>query len=297
MTEAGQQKDYLIRGTAYNGKVRVFAVRTTQLVDELRRRHGTYPTATAALGRTASAAAMMGAMLKGEEKLTIQVKGNGPLGQIVVDANAYGEVRGYVNNPEVHLPSNAQGKLDVAGAVGREGFIYMIKDLGLKEPYRGSTPIVSGELAEDFTYYFAKSEQTPSAVGLGVLVDTDGSVIEAGGFIIQLLPGLTDEEITKIENALGVLPTVTTLLNQGMDLDEMLRQIVDDVQIMDQMDIQFRCQCSRDRVETTLLSLGKSAIEQLIADDEQAEVICHFCNEPYQFNREELAALLERATK
>ncbi|MFD0621237.1 MULTISPECIES: Hsp33 family molecular chaperone HslO [Paenibacillus] len=297
MTEAGQQKDYLIRGTAYNGKVRVFAVRTTQLVDELRRRHGTYPTATAALGRTASAAAMMGAMLKGEEKLTIQVKGNGPLGQIVVDANAYGEVRGYVNNPDVHLPSNAQGKLDVAGAVGREGFIYMIKDLGLKEPYRGSTPIVSGELAEDFTYYFAKSEQTPSAVGLGVLVDTDGSVIEAGGFIIQLLPGLTDEEITKIENALGVLPTVTTLLNQGMDLDEMLRQIVDDVQIMDQMDIQFRCQCSRDRVETTLLSLGKSEIEQLIADDEQAEVICHFCNEPYQFNREELAALLERATK
>ncbi|WP_314590697.1 Hsp33 family molecular chaperone HslO [Paenibacillus terrigena] len=297
MTEAGQQKDYLIRGTAYNGKVRVFAVRTTQLVDELRRRHGTYPTATAALGRTASAAAMMGAMLKGEEKLTIQVKGNGPLGQIVVDANAYGEVRGYVNNPDVHLPSNAQGKLDVAGAVGREGFIYMIKDLGLKEPYRGSTPIVSGELAEDFTYYFAKSEQTPSAVGLGVLVDTDGSVIEAGGFIIQLLPGLTDEEITKIENALGVLPTVTTLLKQGMDLDEMLRQIVDDVQIMDQMDIQFRCKCSRDRVETTLLSLGKSEIEQLIADDEQAEVICHFCNEPYQFNREELAALLERATK
>lgn len=297
MTEAGQQKDYLIRGTAYNGKVRVFAVRTTQLVDELRRRHDTYPTATAALGRTASAAAMMGAMLKGEEKLTIQVKGDGPIGQIVVDANAHGDVRGYVNNPDVHLPSNAQGKLDVAGAVGREGFIYIIKDLGLKEPYRGSTPIVSGELAEDFTYYFAKSEQTPSAVGLGVLVDTDGSVIEAGGFIIQLLPGLTDEEITKIENALGVLPTVTTLLNQGMDLDEMLCQIVDDVQIMDQMDIQFRCKCSRDRVETTLLSLGKSEIEQLIADDEQAEVVCHFCNEPYKFNREELTALLERATK
>lgn len=294
MTEIEQKQDYLIRGTAYNGKVRVFAVRTTQLVDELRRRHDTLPTATAALGRTASAAAMMGAMLKGEEKLTVQVKGDGPIGQIVVDANARGEVRGYVNNPAVHLPSNAQGKLDVAGAVGREGFIYIIKDLGLKEPYRGSTPIISGELAEDFTYYFAKSEQTPSAVGLGVLVNTDGSVMEAGGFIIQLLPGLSDEEITKIENALGKLPTVTTLLHQGMDLEEMLGQVVEDVQIMDQMDIQFRCQCSRERVETTILSLGKAEIEQMIAEDGEAEVICHFCNEPYRFNSEELADLLKR---
>ncbi|MEH7087357.1 Hsp33 family molecular chaperone HslO, partial [Neobacillus drentensis] len=174
MTQEQQQqhKDYLIRGTALGGKVRAFAVRTTQLVDELRRRHNTYPTATAALGRTVSATAMMGAMLKGEEKLTVQVKGDGPLGQIVVDANAHGEVRGYVANPDVHLPSNAQGKLDVAGAVGTDGFIHIIKDLGLKEPYRGSIPIISGELAEDFTYYFAKSEQTPSAVGLGVLVNT-----------------------------------------------------------------------------------------------------------------------------
>jgi molecular chaperone Hsp33 len=295
MTQEQQQKDYLIRGTAFGGKVRAFAVRTTQLVDELRRRHNTYPTATAALGRTVTAAAMMGAMLKGEEKLTVQVKGDGPLGKIVVDANAHGEVRGYVTNPDVHLPSNAQGKLDVAGAVGTDGFIHITKDLGLKEPYRGSIPIISGELAEDFTYYFAKSEQTPSAVGLGVLVNTDNSVIEAGGFIIQLLPGLSDEEITKIENAVGMLPPVTALLDQGLELDELLRWIVDDVQVMDQMDIVFRCKCSRERVEQTLVSLGKDELEQLIAEDGQAEVICHFCNEPYQFGREELVTLLERA--
>lgn len=165
--ERENMQDMLIRGTGLGGKVRIFAVRTTGLVNELQRRHGTYPTATAALGRTVTAAAMMGAMLKGDEKLTVQVKGDGPIGQIVADANAHGEVRGYVTHPQVHLASNAQGKLDVAGAVGRSGFIHVIKDLGLKEPYRGSSPIISGELAEDFTYYFATSEQTPSAVGLG----------------------------------------------------------------------------------------------------------------------------------
>lgn len=165
-----------------NGRVRAFAVRTTELVDELRRRHDTYPTATAALGRTVTAAAIMGAMLKGQEKLAIMVKGNGPLGQITAESNALGEVRGYVRNPHVHLPSNSMGKLDVAGAVGTEGFIDISKDLGMKEPYRGSVPIVSGELGEDFTYYFALSEQTPAAVGLGVLVETDNSVRVAGGF-------------------------------------------------------------------------------------------------------------------
>lgn len=294
MTQEHEHKDYLIRGTAMGGKVRAFAVRTTQLVNELRRRHDTYPTATAALGRTVSATAMMGAMLKGEERLAVQVKGDGPVGQIAVDANAHGEVRGYVTNPQVHLPSNAQGKLDVAGAVG-EGFIYVTKDLGLKEPYRGSVPLISGELAEDFTYYFAKSEQTPSAVGLGVLVDTDNSVIEAGGFIIQLLPGLTDEEITKLENAIGMLPPVTALLDQGLELDELLSWIVDDVQIMDRMDIVFRCQCSHDRVAKTLISLGKDELEQLIEEEGRAEVVCHFCNEAYQFERAELEDLLQRA--
>lgn len=290
-----QEQDYLIRGTAFGGKVRVFAVRTTHLVDELQRRHGTYPTATAALGRTVTAAAMMGAMLKGNEKLTIQVKGDGPIGQIVADANADGEVRGYVTHPQVHLASNAQGKLDVAGAVGREGFIHVIKDLGLKEPYHGSVPIISGELGEDFTYYFAKSEQTPSAVGLGVLVDTDSSVITAGGFIVQLLPGLADEDITKIENAVGMLPPVTALLDQGLELDELLGWIVEDVNVLDRMDIRFQCKCSYERVEQTLISLGKQEIEEMIKEDGKAEVVCHFCNEAYQFDREQLQKVLERA--
>lgn len=243
------KQDRLIRGTAMDGRVRAFAVRTTQLVEELRRRHDTYPTATAALGRTLTAGAIMGSMLKGKERLTIQVKGDGPIGQIVVDANAVGEVRGYVTEPHVHLPSNSMGKLDVAGAVGTEGFIHIIKDLGLKEPYRGSTPIISGELGEDFTYYFAKSEQTPSAVGLGVLVDTDNTVIVAGGFIIQLLPGLNDDEITAIENAVSSIPPVTALLDQGLELDEMLRWMLPDVRILDELDIHFQCECSRERVE------------------------------------------------
>ncbi|MGG1616663.1 Hsp33 family molecular chaperone HslO [Paenibacillus sp. NRS-1782] len=290
-----KKQDRLIRGTAMDGRVRAFAVRTTELVEELRRRHDTYPTATAALGRTLTAGAIMGSMLKGKERLTIQVKGDGPIGQIVVDANAVGEVRGYVSEPHVHLPSNSMGKLDVAGAVGTEGFIHIIKDLGLKEPYRGSTPIISGELGEDFTYYFAKSEQTPSAVGLGVLVDTDNSVIVAGGFIIQLLPGLDDDEITAIENAVGSIPPVTALLDQGLELDEMLRWMLPDVRILDEMDIHFQCECSRERVEKTLISLGESELEQLIEEEEQAEVVCHFCNEAYQFNKDELQNLLDQA--
>ncbi|QYK59799.1 Hsp33 family molecular chaperone HslO [Paenibacillus sp. S25] len=289
------KQDRLIRGTAMDGRVRAFAVRTTQLVEELRRRHDTYPTATAALGRTLTAGAIMGSMLKGKERLTIQVKGDGPIGQIIVDANAVGEVRGYVTEPHVHLPSNSMGKLDVAGAVGTEGFIHIIKDLGLKEPYRGSTPIISGELGEDFTYYFAKSEQTPSAVGLGVLVDTDNSVIVSGGFIIQLLPGLNDDEITAIENAVSSIPPVTALLDQGLELDEMLRWMLPDVRILDELDIHFQCECSRERVEKTLISLGESELEQLIEEEGQAEVVCHFCNEAYQFNKDELQNLLDQA--
>lgn len=290
-----KKQDRLIRGTAMDGRVRAFAVRTTQLVEELRRRHDTYPTATAALGRTLTVGAIMGSMLKGKERLTIQVKGDGPIGQIVVDANAAGEVRGYVTEPHVHLPSNSMGKQDVAGVVGTEGFIHIIKDLGLKEPYRGSIPIISGELGEDFTYYFAKSEQTPSAVGLGVLVDTDNSVIAAGGFIIQLLPGLNDDEITAIENAVGSLPPVTALLDQGLELDEMLRWMLPDVRILDETDIHFQCECSRERVERTLVSLGESELTQFIEEEGQAEVVCHFCNEAYQFNKDDLQNLLNQA--
>ncbi|WP_342437861.1 Hsp33 family molecular chaperone HslO [Paenibacillus sp. FSL L8-0436] len=289
------KKDRLVRGTALGGRVRAFAVRTTALVDELRRRHDTYPTATAALGRTVTAAAMMGAMLKGQEKLAVMVKGNGPIGQITAESNAFGEVRGYVTNPHVHLPSNSLGKLDVAGAVGTEGFIDISKDLGMKEPYRGSVPIISGELGDDFTYYFAVSEQTPAAVGLGVLVETDNSVRVAGGFIVQLLPGLTDEEITEIERAVGALPSVTALLEEGLEPEEMLRYLLPDAVIMDELDIKFVCQCSRERVEQTLVSLGEKELERLIEEDDQAEVVCHFCNEAYVFNKDELQVILDQA--
>ncbi|MFE4714533.1 MULTISPECIES: Hsp33 family molecular chaperone HslO [unclassified Paenibacillus] len=290
------KKDRLVRGTAFDGRVRAFAVRTTELVEELRRRHDTFPVATAALGRTVTAASMMGAMLKGQERLNINVKGNGPLGRVLAESNALGEVRGYVHNPHVHLPSNSLGKLDVAGAVGTEGFIEVIKDLGMKEPYLGSVPIVSGELGDDFTYYFAVSEQTPAAVGLGVLVDTDNSVIVAGGFIIQLLPGLTDAEITEIEQKLGTMPSVTALLEQGLEPEEMMRWLLPDAVLLDELDVHFACQCSRERVEQTLISLGQHELERLIEEDEKAEVVCHFCNEAYQFNKEEMQAILDQAT-
>ncbi|MBU7320912.1 Hsp33 family molecular chaperone HslO [Paenibacillus oleatilyticus] len=287
-------QDYLIRATAYEGKVRAFAVRTTGIVEELRRRHQTTPTATAALGRTATAALMMGIMLKGEEKLTVQVKGGGPIGQIVADSNAHGEVRGYVDNPAVDLPLNSIGKLDVAGAVGTDGFLYVIKDLGLKEPYRGSIPIVSGELGEDFTYYFAKSEQTPSAVALGVLVDVDYTVKTAGGFIIQLLPGLTDDEIAQIEKELAALPPITSLLDRGDRLEDILATLLPGAEVLERRDdIRFQCKCSRERVEQTLISLGRDELQQILEEDGKAEVVCHFCNEAYRFSREDLEAILK----
>jgi molecular chaperone Hsp33 len=291
-----QTNDYLVRGTAWGGKLRVFAVRTTNLVEELRRRQGTLPTTTAALGRTATAGAMMGAMLKGQEKLTIQVKGDGPIGQIVVDANADGEVRGYVENPQVQLASNAQGKLDVAGAVGRSGHIHVIKDLGLRDPYRGSIPIISGELGEDFTYYFATSEQTPSVVGLSVLVDEYGKVMKAGGFIVQVLPGLEEALLTKLEQAVSVLPPISALLDQGETPEGLLRWVVgEELELLDTMPVVFKCKCSRERIERTLISMGEQELRQIIEEDGQAEVVCHFCGEKYAFDRPQLETLLEQA--
>jgi molecular chaperone Hsp33 len=291
-------RDELIRGTAWNAGIRVFAARTTQLVSELQRRHDTFPTATAALGRSATAGAMMGVMLKDEGKLTIQVKGDGPLGQIVIDANAEAEVRGYVDHPHTHLPSNSQGKLDVAGAVGRSGYLNVIKDLGLKEPYRGSVPIVSGELAEDFTYYFAESEQVPSAVGLGVLVDVDNSVLHAGGFILQVMPGLPEEQLQQLEQAVSGMPHITALLDQGETPESILRFLVgDDLTIHERMEPVFRCKCSRERVATTLITLGAEELRSLIDEDGKAEVLCHFCNETYTFSGEDLGDLHRQASE
>lgn len=291
-------KDLLVRGTAWDGGVRVFAARTTQLAGELQRRHDTYPTATAALGRAATAGVMMGVMLKDKQKLTIQIKGDGPLGKIVIDANAGGQVRGYVDNPHVHLPSNAQGKLDVAGAVGKTGYLHVIKDLGLREPYRGSVPIVSGELGEDITYYFAESEQTPSVTGLGVLVDTDHSVLHAGGLIVQVMPGLPEQRLQQLEAAVAGLPQITALLDQGETPESMLKYLVgDDLTIHDRLEPVFHCACTRERVERTLIALGPSELRSLIDEDGKAELLCHFCNETYQFTKDELEALYRRAAE
>ncbi|RED53069.1 Hsp33 family molecular chaperone HslO [Cohnella lupini] len=291
-------KDELVRGTAWNGGLRVFAARTTALVSEMQRRHDTFPTATAALGRTATVAAMMGVMLKGKEKLTIQVKGDGPLGQIVMDANAEGEVRGFVDNPHIHLPSNSEGKLDVAGVVGRTGYLHVTKDLGLKEPYRGSVPIISGELAEDFTLYFAESEQSPSAVGLGVLVNTDNTVAHAGGFIVQVLPGLPEEQLVRLERAIAAMPHVTALLDQGETPESILGFLVgDDLTIHQTVEPVFQCHCSRDRFEKVLITLGQKELRSLIEEDGQAELHCHFCNEKYLFEADELEALYRLAER
>jgi molecular chaperone Hsp33 len=287
-------RDYLIRATALGGKVRAFAIDTTGVVGVMNERHRMMPTAAAALGRTATAALIMGAMLKGKERLTIQIKGGGPIGTITVEANADGEVRGFVDDPQISLPLNAVGKLDVAGAVGTDGFLSVTKDLGMRDPYHGSTPIVSGEIAEDFTYYFASSEQTPSAVALGVLVDVDYTIRAAGGFIVQLLPGLADEEIAGIEEQLSKLPSVTTMIDQGSTPEQLLLSIFPDVNVLGRMDVRFQCKCSHEKIEQTLISLGKEELKDIKASDGHAEVICHFCSEAYQFTDSELGRLIDQ---
>ncbi|GIM46075.1 33 kDa chaperonin [Collibacillus ludicampi] len=285
--------DYAVRATASDGNLRAFAVLTTELVEEMRKRHDTFPVATAALGRTASVGAIMGLMLKGEDRLTIQIKGGGPIGQIVVDANAKGEVRGFVTNPHVDLPLNERGKLDVRGAVGTNGFLYVIKDLGLKEPYRGSVPLISGELGEDFAYYFTQSEQTPSAVGVGVLVNPDYSVKVAGGFLIQVLPGVSEEEINTLETEIAKVTNLTEWLSQGVTPEELLNRLLPgEVKIHEKIPLSFACTCNRERLKEVILSLGVEEIRSMLEEDKQAEIVCSFCVEKYVFTETELEQLL-----
>jgi molecular chaperone Hsp33 len=282
--------DKAVRGMSKNGNIRGMACTTTGLVSELQRRQGTWPVASAALGRTASVAAMMGLMLKGSERLTIQIKGDGPIGSIVVDADSEGRVRGYVDHPHVHLPSNSLGKLDVGGAVGA-GLLYVIRDMGMKDVYRGSSELQSGEIGDDFTYYFAISEQIPSSVGAGVLVSEDNSILAAGGFIVQLLPGHTEQDIRDLEARLSGLNSVTDIVKQGTQADELLRLVLPDAILQETRELAFFCNCSRDRMYTLLKSLGETEIRTIIAEQGEAEAVCHFCNEKYQFQRPELEAL------
>ncbi|MGA5716735.1 redox-regulated molecular chaperone HslO [Bacillus bombysepticus] len=288
-------KDYLVKALAFDGEVRAYSVRTTNTVSEAQRRHDTWRTASAALGRSLTAGTMMGAMLKGEQKLTIKVEGNGPIGPILVDAHANGDVRGYVTNPHVDFEGTEQGKLRVYQAVGTEGFVTVIKDIGMREPFIGQSPIVSGELGEDFTYYFAVSEQTPSSVGVGVLVNGDDSILAAGGFILQIMPGAQDETISFIEDRLQKIPPVSTLIEQGLSPEELLYAVFgeDKVKVLETMDVQFNCTCSRERIESVLISLGKTELEQVREEEEETEVHCHFCNERYKFSKEDITNLIE----
>ncbi|MBS4179712.1 Hsp33 family molecular chaperone HslO [Lederbergia citrea] len=291
--------DYLVKALAYNGQVRAYAAKTTETVGEAQRRHYTWPTASAALGRAMTAGAMMGAMQKGEEKLTIKVEGGGPLGIILVDADAKGNVRGYVTNPQTHFDLNEQGKLDVRKAVGTDGTLSVVKDVGLRDHFSGQVPIVSGELGEDFTYYFATSEQTPSSVGVGVLVNPDNSILAAGGFIIQLMPGTEDEVIDVIEERLKSSPPVSKLIHDGLNPEEILEQLLgaEHVKILERMPVNFRCTCSKERFGNAIVSLGKTEIQDMIEEDGEANAQCHFCNESYHFTKTELEELEEASEK
>ncbi|QZY56280.1 Hsp33 family molecular chaperone HslO [Crassaminicella profunda] len=291
-------KNYVIRAVAANKNLRVFFAVTTGLVEEARKIHDTTPVVTAALGRTLTATAMMGMMLKGDrDKLSVQIKGDGPVKQILAVADPNGNVKGYVANPYVELPLRQDGKLDVGGAVGTNGKMVVIKDLGLKEPYVGQSDLVSGEIAQDFTAYFAYSEQQPSAVALGVLVDRDYSVKEAGGLIIQVLPDAEEDVIIKLEERLKNLPPITKIMETAVAEEEMLKIILEgfDFEILDKKEIKLVCDCSVEKLEKALISVGEKDLKEMIEEDGQAELTCHFCNTKYHFDKEHLLRLLEQA--
>lgn len=289
--------DYLVKALAYDGQVRAYAVRSTNLVGEAQRRHDTWRTASAALGRAITAGVMMGAMLKGEDKLTIKIEGGGPIGSILVDSNAKGEVRGYVSNPHVDFEANEHGKLDVKRAVGTEGTLTVVKDLGLRDFFSGQVSLVSGELGEDFTYYLVSSEQVPSSVGVGVLVNPDDSILAAGGFLFQLMPGVKEETISKIEERLKTIPPISKLIQRGLKPEEILEELFekDNLKVLDNLPVRFACNCSKERFGGAIISLGKDEIEDMIKEDGMAEAHCHFCNEKYHFSKEELEAYMLEA--
>lgn len=286
-------KDYLIRGLALNNEVRFFATKTTDLVEEIRTRHNGYPTAMAAVGRLATVTAMMGAMQKSGDTVDVRVRGNGDIGQILATANESGDVRAYAINMQLHIPSNDKGKLDVKGVVGTSGEIVVIKDLGLVEKYTTTSPIISGEIAEDFTYYFAMSEQVPSAVSLGVLVDVDNKILAAGGFIVQVLPQASEETISKLEKVISNIKPISALIHEGHNLEDIVEMLFeDDYRILHSNDIKFKCNCSKEKYASALLTLGKDELVDML-DEEQIETVCSFCNNKYIFTREEIQELID----
>lgn len=291
--------DQIVRATAAGAQIRAFACNTKELVEKARQAHNTSPVATAALGRLLTAGCMMGSMLKGDKDiLTLQVKGTGPLQGMTVTADSKGNVKGYAVNPQVLLHANAKGKLDVAGAVG-EGFLTVIKDMGLKEPYSGQTQLQTGEIAEDITYYFATSEQTPSSVGLGVLMEKDNTVKQAGGFILQLMPFAEESVITRLERNLSAIESVTGLLEQGNGPRQLLGILLDGLEpeYTDTLPASFYCDCNKKKVERVIISIGQKEIQEMIEEGQEIEVNCQFCGSHYKFGVEELKLLLKKAAK
>ena len=290
-----EYKDYIVRATAADHQLRAFAVTSKDIVEKAREIHNTSPVATAAIGRLLTAASIMGSMMKGEKDvLTLQIECGGPIGGITVTADSNADVKGYVNNPNVILPPNAQGKLDVSGALG-PGFLNVIKDIGLREPYNGQTHLVSGEIAEELTYYFATSEQVPSSVGLGVLMDKDNHVRQAGGFIIQVMPDTDDEVIDKLEARLGEVHSVTEMLDKGMTPEDILNYVLEgmDVEILETVPTQYKCDCSFERVSKVIASLGKKELQEMIDDGKPVEVNCQFCGSHYKFDTEQLKEFIK----
>lgn len=288
--------DKLVRATAKGGQVRIFAAITTELVNEAVSMHQCAPTAAAAFGRMLTAGTLMGTMLKSnKDSLTIEINGGGEAKGVLVTAHADSSVKGYIGNPNVDLPANSKGKLDVSSAIGLDGYLRVIKDMGLREPYVGQVPIYTGEIGDDLAYYYTVSEQTPSAVGLGVLVDVDMSVAAAGGFIIQMLPGADELLADMITYRLEEIPSITEFITKGMSIEEILEFIFEDMELKINEDIipTYKCDCSRERVEKALISIGKTDLEELYNEGKTEEINCHFCNKNYEFNKEDIKKLLD----
>ena len=285
-------KDYLVKSLAFEGEIRIYAARTTDLVQVAKENGAAYPTAAAAIGRTLTATVMMGSMLKGHETVTVRINGGGPIGIIIADANAHGKVRGYAANPRVHFQYDS-GKLNVGMAVGTAGDLYVTKDLGLKDYFTGQVPLQTGEIGDDFTYYFTQSEQTPSAVGLGVLVNPKNDVVAAGGFIVQVMPGASEAAISTLEKSLSSIRPVSEMIAAGMTPEEMIAELVGagKFKILETVPLAFECSCDKEKFKAGLISLGHKELDTMIKEDDGAEVVCHFCMEKYQFTAEELEGL------
>ena len=282
-------KDYLLKAVACNEHVRIYICSTTALVEEARTRFDLWPTASAALGRTLTVGSMMGSMLKSDkEQLTIRINGGGPIGTVLVDAYSDGHVRGFVSNPHIHYQYNDTGKLAVGIAVGKEGTLEVIKDMGMKENWSGAVALQSGEIGDDFAYYFTVSEQTPSAVSVGVLVDTDNHIISAGGLILQMMPDADEEDIRRCEEALSQLAPMSPLIKEKDSLEQILEERFDDVKILSSQDVCFKCHCSKTTMKRVLTTLSMDEIDKMIDEDHGCEITCNFCNERYHFSEEEL---------